>query len=179
MAQHTKSIRPREFILDAPGLPKLESMFRRDLLMTIRSGTVFFYPACGFVDWDAIKDFSGPFRAFFTEDFPYEAEAVRKFWKDDRLPLLMDALADRLGAVEPFDLTETEKNLRHLAEEHGVKAGLLINATRVALTGQAVAPSLFDVMQVMGRERVILRLRRAAAYLRHTTGSPTSPEEHE
>jgi len=126
-----------------------------------------------------IKDFSGPFRAFFTEDFPYEAEAVRKFWKDDRLPLLMDALADRLGAVEPFDLTETEKNLRHLAEEHGVKAGLLINATRVALTGQAVAPSLFDVMQVMGRERVILRLRRAAAYLRHTTGSPTSPEEHE
>jgi glutamyl-tRNA synthetase len=51
--------------------------------------------------------------------------------------------------------------LRALAESEGVKAGLLINATRVAIVGQAVAPPLFDTMVVLGRQRVVNRLRRA------------------
>jgi len=42
-----------------------------------------------------------------------------------------------------------------------VTAGLLINATRVAIVGQAVAPPLFDTMVVLGRDRVVNRLRRA------------------
>ena len=48
-----------------------------------------------------------------------------------------------------------------LREEGGVKAGLLINATRVAIVGQAVAPPLFDTMVVLGQERVVRRLRAA------------------
>jgi glutamyl-tRNA synthetase len=115
-----------------------------------------------------LKDFSGAFRAFFTDDIEYDPEAVKKFWKDPALSALLDTLAERLAATEPFDLAGTEKTLRSLAEEKGVKAGLLINATRVALTGQAVAPSLFDVMRVMGRDCVVARLRRAADHLRST-----------
>ena len=46
-----------------------------------------------------------------------------------------------------------------------MKAGLLINATRVALVGQGVAPPLFDTMVVIGRERVISRMRRALPVL--------------
>jgi len=42
-----------------------------------------------------------------------------------------------------------------------VKAGLLINATRVAIVGRAVAPPLFETMVVLGKERVVTRLRRA------------------
>lgn len=118
-----------------------------------------------------IKDFSGAFRAFFTDDFPYDPEAVKKFWKDATLASLLDTLAARLTATEPFDLEATEKALRGLAEENGIKAGLLINATRVALTGQAVAPSLFEVMVLLGRERVVARLRRATAFLLGGTGS--------
>jgi glutamyl-tRNA synthetase len=56
-----------------------------------------------------------------------------------------------------------------LAEEKNVKAGLLINSTRVALTGQAVAPGLFEVMLALGRDRVVARLHRAAAHLRAAT----------
>ncbi len=47
-----------------------------------------------------------------------------------------------------------------MAEKNGVKAGLLINATRVALTGQAVAPPLFNTMELLGRGRVLPRLAR-------------------
>ncbi len=115
-----------------------------------------------------LMDFVGAFRAFFTDDFTYDAEAAKKYWKDPSLPGLLDVLAERLEKIEPFDLAGTEKALRSLADEKGVKPGLLINATRVALTGQAVAPSLFEVMLVLGRERVTARLRRAAAHLRST-----------
>jgi len=113
----------------------------------------------------SLKDFSHAGRAFFSDDFNYDPEAVKKFWKDPALPGLLAALADRLAAAEPFNLEQTEKVLRGLAEERGVKAGLLINATRVALTGQAVAPPLFDVMVTLGRERTRRRLRRAAEHL--------------
>ncbi|HMD85625.1 MAG TPA: glutamate--tRNA ligase [Terriglobia bacterium] len=113
-----------------------------------------------------LKDFPGAFRAFFTDDFAYDPDAVKKFWKEPALSTLLDTLADRLAATEPFDLAGTETTLRSLAEEKGVKAGLLINATRLAVTGQGVAPSLFDVMLVLGRDRVTSRLHGAATHLR-------------
>ena len=113
-----------------------------------------------------VKDFSGAFRAFFSDEFEYEPEAVKKFWKDPSLPALLATLAERVESVQPYDVQETEKILRALAEEKGVKAGLVINATRVALTGQAVAPGLFDVMVVLGRERVVARLQKAAEHLK-------------
>jgi len=114
----------------------------------------------------SLKDFSGSFRAFFTDQFDYDPEATKKFWKESRLAGLLDALAERLAHTTPFDLQETESSLRALAEEKGVKAGVLINGARVALTGQAVAPGLFEVMLALGRERVVSRLRRAAEHLK-------------
>ena len=122
-----------------------------------------------------LKDFAGAFRAFFTDEFTYDPEAVKKHWKDGTLGILLDALADRLAATDPFDLAGTEGTLRNLAEEKGVKAGLLINATRLALTGQAVAPSLFEVMLTLGQGRVVERLRRAADHLRSTANQSASP----
>ncbi len=113
----------------------------------------------------SLKDFSGSGRAFFTEQFGYDAEAVKKFWRDPALAVYFSELAQRLEKLDRFELESTEGSLRGLAEDKGIKAGLLINATRVALTGQAVAPGLFEVMLVLGRERVIERLRNAAHYL--------------
>ncbi len=118
-----------------------------------------------------LKDFSASGRAFFADEFDYEREAVGKFWKDPRLAGYLGELAERLSRLDPFDAGQAENCLRGLAEEKGVKAGLLINAARVALTGQAVAPGLFDVMITLGRERVVARLRRAAQVLREGAGA--------
>jgi glutamyl-tRNA synthetase len=74
-------------------------------------------------------------------------------------------LADRLAKVDDFSHDATEAVLRACAEEQGVKAGLLINAARTALTGQAVGPGMFDIMVTLGRQRTIERLRRAASAL--------------
>jgi glutamyl-tRNA synthetase len=113
----------------------------------------------------SLKDFSQSGRAFFSDEFDYDPEARKKFWKDAALAGYLELLAERISAAEPFDATEIEKSLRKLADEKKIKAGLLINASRVALTGQAVAPGLFDVMVVLGRERTVARLRRAVKFL--------------
>jgi glutamyl-tRNA synthetase len=110
-----------------------------------------------------LKDFAESGRAFFSDDFTYDAAAAEKFWKDPALSGLLEELASRLSQTDPF---AAEKCLRTLAEEKQIKAGLLINASRVALTGQGVAPSLFEVMGVLGKERVIGRLQRAARHLK-------------
>jgi glutamyl-tRNA synthetase len=108
-----------------------------------------------------LTDFSGWARAFFTDDFEYEAEAREKFWKDERLPGMLEKLAKALEALPEWNHDACDGALRQLAAAEGVKAGLLINATRVAIVGRAVAPPLFDTMVVLGRKRVVRGLVRA------------------
>jgi glutamyl-tRNA synthetase len=108
-----------------------------------------------------LGDFVTWARAFFTDDFDYDAEARDKFWKDGRLPALLAKLADALDALPEWNHDACDAALRGLATAEGVKAGLLINATRVSIVGRAVAPPLFETMVVLGKERVVARLRRS------------------
>jgi glutamyl-tRNA synthetase len=64
-----------------------------------------------------------------------------------------------LAGVAPFDPASIESALRAVADERGIKAGVLIHATRVAVTGQAVSPGLFEVLALVGRDRVLKRLK--------------------
>jgi glutamyl-tRNA synthetase len=108
-----------------------------------------------------LPDFSGWARAFFSDDFEYEPEARAKFWKDDRLADFLAKLAASLEQLPDWNHDVCDQALRALAGSEGVKAGLLINATRVAIVGRAVAPPLFDTMVVLGQKAVVDRLRRA------------------
>jgi glutamyl-tRNA synthetase len=108
-----------------------------------------------------LPDFSSWSRAFFSDDFPRDPAAKAKFWKDEKVPQLLSALADALAALAEWNHDACDHASRKVAEDAGVKAGLLINATRVAIVGQAVAPPLFDTMVVLGQERVVHHLRGA------------------
>jgi len=112
-----------------------------------------------------LKDFSGTFRAFFTNRYEYDPAAAAKFLSDPQLKIWIRDLLALYECNDPFTLESTERQLRALAQERGIKAGLLINALRVGLTGQGVAPGLFEVMQALGRERTLERMRRLADYL--------------
>jgi glutamyl-tRNA synthetase len=108
-----------------------------------------------------LPDFSSWSRAFFSDEFPIDAAAKAKFWKDEKVPGLLGKLADALAALPEWNHDACDHASRQVAEEGGVKAALLINATRVAIVGQAVAPPLFDTMVALGQERVVRRLRAA------------------
>lgn len=111
------------------------------------------------------QDFAIMGRPYFSDDFEYDPDAIRKNLKDERLKELLPELADRLASVEDFTHDATESALRAYSEEKGVKAGLLINAARTALTGQAVGPGMFDIVVTLGRRRTVERLKRAVTLL--------------
>jgi len=105
-----------------------------------------------------LKDFATTFRAYFSDSFDYDPAAVAKFLKDDATRNLLVQLGQRYEQAPEFTEYWAEQILRSFADESSVKAGGLINGARVALTGQAVAPSLFAVMGALGKERVVTRL---------------------
>jgi glutamyl-tRNA synthetase len=105
-----------------------------------------------------LKDFATRGRAYFADDFPIEGEALKKLDAEGAREGLRK-LAERIAARPEFSEATAEEDLRKLAEEKGVKAGLYINGARAALTGQSVGPSAFVVFGCLGRDRVIARLR--------------------
>jgi glutamyl-tRNA synthetase len=110
----------------------------------------------------SLKDFASAFRAYFAEGFETDPAAAAKFLSGD-VPALLVELGVRYEAATEFTEASTEALLRAFAAEKGLKAGVLINGSRVALTGQGVAPSLFAVMLALGQERVARRLKAAAS----------------
>jgi glutamyl-tRNA synthetase len=106
-----------------------------------------------------LSDFSRRGRPFLSDDFEYEQEAVEKFLEDSRLSSLIEALQKDFSALSDFSAQETEQCLRKRAAAEGVKAALLIHATRVLVLGMAVSPSLFDVLGLLGKETTVQRLR--------------------
>src|SRR6266568_1828493 len=110
-----------------------------------------------------LPDFSTWSRAFFSDEFTHDQAAKEKFWKDPKVPELLAKLAGALEKLTEWTHDACEHATRAVAEAAGVKAGLLINATRVAIVGQAVAPPLFDTMVVLGQQRVVRRLSDAVS----------------
>jgi glutamyl-tRNA synthetase len=113
-----------------------------------------------------LPDFASWSRAFFSDEFVRDPAAKEKFWKEPaKIKELLIKTAEALAAVSDWSHDPCDHATRAVAEAAGVKAGLLINAIRVAIVGQAVAPPLFDTMVVLGKERVVRRLREATAEL--------------
>ncbi len=107
-----------------------------------------------------LKDFVGPGRAYFADDFPFDEKALRKnILKHDSLKELLPTLANELELLEEWTLESTEAAVRGFAERMGVKAGLIINGIRTAVTGQLKGAGIFDVMVAIGQERVVRRLK--------------------
>jgi glutamyl-tRNA synthetase len=105
-----------------------------------------------------VLDFPIKGRAYFADDFHMEQQALEKLNAPGVRELLRE-LADRIASNPESSEASVEGDLRRLAAERGVKAGLLINGSRAALTGQTVGPGVFAVFSCIGRERVIKRLK--------------------
>ena len=104
-----------------------------------------------------LKDFAILSRAFFTDDYEMNPAALEKLNAAGAREGLRD-LGMRLEATSEFTEAGIEAELRKIAEERGIKAGILINGSRAALTGQPVGPSAFHVFTALGRKKSIERL---------------------
>jgi glutamyl-tRNA synthetase len=115
---------------------------------------------------DDIVRQAGP---YFRGKIGYDPDAVAKQWKDraGTVAILTHA-RDTLAGLERWEPAAMEKALRVLAERlgFGEKAGRVFQPLRVALTGLAASPGIFDVLLMLGRDRALTRIDDAVSFLR-------------
>jgi glutamyl-tRNA synthetase len=112
-----------------------------------------------------LTEFAEQARPLLTDDVTYEADALAKHLSTVGVADHVAAVTDALRTVSPFDEPHVENTVRGSAAERGIKAGQLIHAIRVALTGRTASPGLFELIVLLGRERTVLRLERLLAFL--------------
>lgn len=113
-----------------------------------------------------LTDFVEQAAPIVSDEVQYTAEAVEKHLGAAGLDAQIDALAAALAAIPQFDEASTEAAVRGTATSLGIKAGTLIHATRVAVTGRTSSPGLFELLALLGRARVLARLAALTSFLR-------------
>jgi len=98
-------------------------------------------------------------RPYFGEAVAFEEEAATKFLTQPIVPVLGKLIA-RFEAFPTFSKSEWEHAFKQFVQEEGLKMGQVAQPVRVALTGRTASPGIFEVMEVLGRERTLLRLRK-------------------
>jgi glutamyl-tRNA synthetase len=99
---------------------------------------------------------------YFTEEVKLSAQDLAKDFSPENLPRIR-RLRDSLAVVEPFAAEPLESALKGVASACGVKNGVLVHPARLACTGAKAGPSLYHLLEVLGRERVLKRLDGALA----------------
>ena len=112
-----------------------------------------------------LTDFVELSQPFLMDMVEYDPEALQKHLSAPEIDEHLAALAGALRNVDPFDEPHVEAAVRGLAAQRGIKAGALIHAARVALTGRMTSPGLFEVMVLLGREGTVRRLEQLVDFL--------------
>jgi glutamyl-tRNA synthetase len=112
-----------------------------------------------------LTDFVEQGRPLVIDEVAYEQDAVDKHLGASDLAGHVAALVDALAQTEPFGEAQVEAAVRGTATARGIKAGALIHATRVAITGRTASPGLFELLTWLGPERARARLTRLLDFL--------------
>jgi glutamyl-tRNA synthetase len=97
---------------------------------------------------------------YFKDDLVYEPEAAQKSFVPENKPRL-EKLRDAYAKLTSFDAATLETTLKTTATELGVKAGVLIHPARLAATGNPNGPSLYHLLEVLGKEKTLARIEKS------------------
>ena len=99
---------------------------------------------------------------YFDDNFKYKPEGVAKHFTAETKPRLL-AVREAFSGLDKFDAAELETTLKGTAAKLGVKPAALIHPARLAVTGSNAGPSLYHLLEVLGKEKVLARIDRALA----------------
>ena len=103
---------------------------------------------------------------FFVDQIEYDAKAVDKNLRKEGAAELLAEFRERLAETEPFDTQALEQTLHAFVEAKQIKTGQIIHAVRVATTGKAVGPGLYDCLEILGKPTCLARIDRALELVR-------------
>jgi glutamyl-tRNA synthetase len=104
-----------------------------------------------------LPDYAG---FYFKEEVSYDPVAAEKQFTGENRPRLQ-AVREAFSRLESFTASEVENGLKTTAATLGVKTGVLVHPTRLAVTGKSSGPSLYHLLEVLGKERVLKRIDEA------------------
>jgi glutamyl-tRNA synthetase len=107
---------------------------------------------------------------FFRDEIDYQPEAVEKYWSDPTAAGLLREVKDVLAELPAFDRSSLENAFAEIIKRKGIKAGELFHPLRVALTGRADSPGVFEILLLLGRETGLKRISASLDYLRGRGG---------
>jgi glutamyl-tRNA synthetase len=113
---------------------------------------------------------------YFQKDIVYEDKGDRKFLKPNALEL-MEEIRGRLEKIDDFTQKEVESVFSGFLEEKQIKLGKIAQPLRVALTGKTASPGLFEVMEVLGKEKVLRRLKDAITHIKEKASGNSGSDE--
>jgi glutamyl-tRNA synthetase len=99
---------------------------------------------------------------YFRDEFDYNADGAKKDFVPENKPRLQK-LRDAFAKLDSFTAANLEAALKATATELGVKAGVLVHPCRLALTGNTAGPSLYHLLEVLGKEKSLARMDKALA----------------
>jgi len=103
---------------------------------------------------------------YMLDEVAYDPKAAENFLTSETSVFLEEIIGAISKNEGRFEEKALEELFRRMAEEHGVKLKVIAQAVRVALTGRTASPGLFEIMDILGKEVVINRLRKAVEYAR-------------
>ena len=97
---------------------------------------------------------------YFRDEIAYDPEAAKKSFVPENKPRL-EKLRDAFAKAEPFNAASVEAALKAVAAELGIKVGVLVHPVRLAATGNPSGPSLYHLLEVIGKQKALARIERA------------------
>jgi glutamyl-tRNA synthetase len=97
---------------------------------------------------------------YLAEDIEYDEKARTKFLNEKSLSYLID-VREELTRLDNFVAQELEKVFGTIVEKYHIKLGNLAQPVRVAVTGKAESPGIFEVLEILGAEKTLKRLEKA------------------
>jgi glutamyl-tRNA synthetase len=102
---------------------------------------------------------------FFKDDYDFDPAAVEKVFGQPEAATRLSALRDELVKIDNWNVEQIETSLKALAQKLSCKTGDLVHPARVAVSGRTVGPSLYHMLEVMGKDRVLARFDRMVSQL--------------
>ncbi len=101
---------------------------------------------------------------YFKDEVQYDPEATQRDFTPENRPRLT-RLREALARLELFQPDPIGNTLKATAQELGVKTGVLVHPTRLACCGNTAGPSLYHLLAILGKDRVLKRMDRALAVM--------------
>jgi len=107
-----------------------------------------------------ITDFSIRIRPFLSDDLEYDRSGIEKYLRNERLGGLLPKISADFRAMDGFKAEDIEAVVRERAMKEKVEAALFIHSIRMLVLGMPVSPGIFEVLELIGKEKTVERIGR-------------------